>query len=133
MSNQSLLSARLKLPALALVASLFAFIIVIGVTVGLILTKFPEGLDPATPQQLAASVAGYIVFHVVFLVAVLLGAGGLAALANALRGTGARLLVWVTLVSAFVAIAVNLLLTIVRLILIESFEEASLGQNDTWQ
>ncbi len=133
MSNQSLPSARLRLPAFALLASLLAFIAGIGVTVGLILTRFPEGLDPATSRQLAASAVDYIVFHLVFLVAVSLGVGGLAALANVLRGTDARLLAWVTLASALVAIAVNLLLTIVRLTLIGGFEEATLGQNDTFQ
>ena len=124
--------SRTRLPAMLLILSSIGYVVVFIFTVTVVLSRFPQGLGEMTPHQMASFRPQYMVFHILILAAHASGASGLALLATELRETHARPWASVVRVVALAAISVALLLFLGRLSLLR-FNDATLGQNSTWQ
>lgn len=133
MTTQTLSPTRLRLPAILLVFSLLGFMAVIAVTLLIVLPSFPEGLDPATPQQLTQFQFEYILGQALILLAVVPSISGIALLANTLKKTNARRWAWIALASALATVGLYAAIVIIRLSVLGSFTEPTLAENNAWQ
>lgn len=132
MVSQNLVTSRLRLPAFSLVASFLAFIVLVVTSVTLVLSRFPHGLGPMTPQQMATFQGTFVLFNVLTLLPMVLGSGGIVALFSTLKETPARAFAWLMLVTALGAIAATGVIIVTRLGIM-GFTQATLGENSTWQ
>jgi hypothetical protein len=125
-------TAKLKMPALLFVFSLFGFVLLMIVVIGLVLPSFPNGIGELTPQQMSSFLEEYILIQAFPLVPILLGVAGIALLYPSLKETAGRRFAWLGLIVAMLMGILYLVLIIFRMSLV-NFSDTTLSANSVWQ
>ena len=125
MSVQTAPVTGLRRPAWVLALSPLGFVVLI---VGGSLTIPPGLFDEITPTALATFRGGWVLFHVLLVLAVALGCGGVALVGAALRGPGNRALATSAVAVAALAVALEVGCAAVRVSLVTS-TAPTLGQD----